>query len=68
MRKGWWLFLLGLVLILGGSWQASQIQTAGGITIHDIRFRSPAGTVMSALLYVPPSATTATPAPGILAV
>ena len=68
MRKGWWLFLLGLVLILGGSWQASRIQTAGGVTIQDIRFRSSAGTLMSALLYVPPGATAATPAPGILAV
>ena len=68
MRKGWWLFLLGLVLILAGSWQASRIQTSGGIAVHDIRFRSPAGTLMSALLYVPPGATATTPAPGILAV
>jgi pimeloyl-ACP methyl ester carboxylesterase len=68
MRKGWWLFLLGLALVLGGSWQASRIQTAGGIAIHDIRLRSPAGTRMSALLYVPRGATAATPAPGILAV
>ena len=68
MRKGGWLFLLGLMPVLGGAWQASRIQTAGGIAIHDIRFRSPAGTVMSALLYVPRGATVATPAPGILAV
>jgi dienelactone hydrolase len=68
MRKGWWLFLIGLALVLGGSWQANRIQTAGGIAIHDIRFRSAAGTVMSALLYVPPGATAATPAPGVLAV
>ena len=68
MRKGWWLFALGLALMFGGSWQASRIQTAGGIAIHDIRFRSPAGTDMSALLYVPRNATQATPAPGILAV
>ena len=68
MRKGWWLVLLGMALVLGGSWQASRIQTVGGIAISDIRFRSPAGTVMSALLYVPPGATAATPAPGILAV
>ena len=68
MRKGWWLFLLGLALVLGGSWQASRIQTAGGIAVHDIRFRSPAGTAMSALLYVPRGATAGTPAPGILAV
>ncbi|WP_353217657.1 alpha/beta fold hydrolase [Sandarakinorhabdus sp.] len=68
IRKGWWLFLFGLALVLGGSWQASRIQTAAGITVQDIRFRSPAGTVMSALLYVPPGATAASPAPGILAV
>lgn len=68
IRKGWWLLLLGLVLVLGGSWQASRIQTAGGISVQDIRFRSPAGTEMSALLYVPPGATASTPAPGILAV
>ena len=68
MRKGWWLFLLGLVMLFGGSWQANRIQTAGGITIHDVRFRSPAGTEMSALLYVAHGASAATPAPGILAV
>ena len=68
MRKGWWLFLVGLALVLGGSWQADRIQTTGGIAIHDIRFRSAAGTQMSALLYVPRNATAAAPAPGILAV
>lgn len=68
MRKGWWLFLFGLALVLGGSWQAGRIQTAGGIAVHDVRFRSPSGTELSALLYVPPGATAATPAPGILAV
>ncbi|WP_353200909.1 alpha/beta fold hydrolase [Sandarakinorhabdus sp.] len=68
MRRGWWLFLMGLALILGGSWQAGRIQTAGGIKLQDVRFRSPAGTEMSGLLYVPAGATAATPAPGILAV
>jgi dienelactone hydrolase len=68
MYKGGWLFTLGLVLVLVGSWQASRIQTKGGIAVHDIRFRSAAGTSMSALLYVPPSATKAKPAPAILAV
>lgn len=68
MRKGWWLFLFGLALVLGGSWQAGRIQTAGGIEVRDVRFRSPAGTTMSALLYVPAGATAATPAPAILAV
>jgi dienelactone hydrolase len=68
IRTGWWLLLFGLALVLGGSWQASRIQTTGGISINDVRFRSPAGTVMSGLLYVPPGATASTPAPGILAV
>ncbi len=68
MRKGWWLFLLGLLFALGGSWAANRVQTAGGIVVNDVRFRSSSGTVMSALLYVPHNATTATPAPGILAV
>jgi pimeloyl-ACP methyl ester carboxylesterase len=68
MRMGGWLFILGLALVLGGSWQASRIQTAGRIAVHDIRFRSASGTAMSALLYVPPGATTAKPAPGVLAV
>ncbi len=68
MHKGWWLFLLGLAMLVGGSWQADRIQTAGGIVIHDVRFLSPAGTKMSALLYVPRGATAVTPAPGILAV
>lgn len=67
-RNGLWLALLGLVLMLGGSWQAGRIQTMDGIAIHDIRFRSAAGTPMSALLYVPRTATATTPAPGILAV
>ena len=68
MHKGGWLFILGLTLVLGGSWQASRIQTEGGIAVHDIRFRSAAGTAMSALLYIPSSATNAKPAPGVLAV
>jgi pimeloyl-ACP methyl ester carboxylesterase len=67
-HKGLGLFLLGLVLMLGGAWAANRIQTTGGIIVSDIRFRSPGGTSMSALLYVPANATTATPAPGILAV
>ena len=67
-RKGWWLFLLGLLLVACGSWAANRVQTAGNIVVKDIRFRSSSGTIMSALLYIPPNATSATPAPGILAV
>ncbi len=68
MSKGAWLLILGLALVLGGSWQANRIQTAGGISVRDIRFKSATGTTMSALLYVPATATSAKPAPAILAV
>lgn len=68
MRKGWLLFVIGWLLILGGSWLASAIQTSGGIKVTDVRFAGTGGVTMSALLYTPPTATAARPAPGILAV
>lgn len=67
-RSGWWLLLLGLVLAIGGAALASAIQTAGGVSVRDIRFADAGGKTMSALLYVPASATPSTKAPGILAV
>ena len=66
--RTWRLFLVGLVLILGGSWLASAVQTSGGITVTDVRFKGTGGVTMSGLLYTPKNATAATPAPGILAV
>jgi pimeloyl-ACP methyl ester carboxylesterase len=68
MFKGWRLAALAIALILAGDLTASLTQTAGGIRIEDVRFRAADGAMMSALLYVPPNATHATPAPGILAV
>lgn len=68
MRKGWLLFVIGWLLILGGSWLASAIQTSGGIKVTDVRFAGTSGVTMSGLLYTPPTATAARPAPGILAV
>lgn len=68
MRKGWLLFAIGWLLVLGGSWAASAIQTDGGIKVQDVRFAGTGGVTMSGLLYTPPNATAATPAPGILAV
>lgn len=68
MRKGWLLLVIGWLLILGGSWLASAIQTSGEIKVQDIRFAGTGGVTMSGLLYTPPNATAATPAPGILAV
>ncbi|WP_425995673.1 alpha/beta hydrolase family protein [Caulobacter sp. DWR1-3-2b1] len=68
MRKPWLLLVLGLALVLGGSALAWKIQTAGGIKVTEVSFPGTGGTPMSGLLYTPPNATAATPAPGVLAV
>ena len=68
MRKPWLLLLLGVVLVLGGSALAWKVQTAGGIKLTEVTFAGTGGTPMSGLLYTPPNATAATPAPGVLAV
>ena len=68
MKKNLFLILgVGLVLVAGiVGW---LVQTNGGqVAIRDVRFVGTNGTVMSALLYVPKTATAKTPAPGILAV
>ncbi|HEY1708546.1 MAG TPA: alpha/beta fold hydrolase [Rhizomicrobium sp.] len=67
MRR-WLLFAVGIVLIAAGSLLASRIQTADGVRVSDVRFAGSNGARMSALLYVPPNASAATPAPGILAI
>ena len=55
--------LLCLVSMIG----ASIVQTSGGkITVKDLRWETPSGHLMSALLFIPPNATKATPAPGIV--
>ncbi len=59
---------IGLVLVLAGALLAHFVQTAGGIRVMDVRFIGAGGSPMSALLYLPPGATAAAPAPGILAV
>lgn len=68
VKKGLALFLVGWALVLGGGFLALEIQTSGGIQLKDVRFKGASGTVMSALLYMPPGATVRKPAPGILAV
>ena len=65
MRK-WGFFILGLVLILGGSFLAHSIQTAGGTRIEDVRFPGDGGITQSGLLYVPAGATAQHPAPAVL--
>ena len=63
------LMALALTLVFGGSWLAALVQTSGGrVDVHDLRFEGHSGAAMSALLYVPRSATTHSPAPGVLAI
>src|SRR3954468_7652401 len=66
MLRKWGFLILGLVLILGGSFLASSIQTSGGVELRDVRFKGDGGLTQSALLYVPKSATAVHPAPGVL--
>ena len=68
MRQGLKLFLLGWALVLGGGFLAHKIQTSGGVRVEDVRFKGMSGTMMSALLYVPPGASSSAKAPGILAI
>src|SRR6202789_4540703 len=68
MHRRWTLAIVGLILILVGGVLAYLTQTSGGIEIKDVRFTGAKGNTMSALLYIPPNATSQTPAPGILAV
>src|ERR1700687_4932369 len=68
MRRSWALAIAGLVLIFAVGVLAHLTQTSGGIRIQDVRFKGAKGNTMSALLYIPPNATTQTPAPGVLAV
>src|SRR3954471_7462730 len=67
MLRKWGFFILGLVLILGGSYLASAIQTSGGVVLKDVRFAGDNGLTQSGLLYAPKSATAAKPAPAVLA-
>jgi pimeloyl-ACP methyl ester carboxylesterase len=62
------LLLTGVLLMVLGSALAHWIQTLGGVRVLDVRFAGTGGTAMSGLLFIPPNATPATPAPGVLAV
>lgn len=62
-------FIASLLLIFIGGLLAAVIQTgAGSVDVRDIRFQSESGATLSALLYVPDTATPDNPAPGVLAV
>ncbi|MGL4541744.1 MAG: serine aminopeptidase domain-containing protein, partial [Polymorphobacter sp.] len=66
--RGWGLLLFGLLLVIGGSFVASRVQTAGGTRVSDIRFAGDNGATLRALLYVPAGVSPASKAPAILAV
>ena len=60
--------IAGLLLMLGGSFFASHVQTSDGVTVEDVRIPLQDSSELSAYLYTPENATAANPAPGILAV
>ena len=68
MTSPWRVFLAGWACILVGSLAAHLTQTAGGTRVTDVRFETADGATLSALLYVPASASAANKAPGVLAV
>lgn len=60
---------LGIALLLSllSAVGASIVQTSGGrVEIKDLRWETPSGHLMSALLFIPPNATAENPAPGIV--
>lgn len=58
---------ISLVLCLVSMLGASFVQTSGGkVTIKDLRWETPSGHLMSALLFIPENATNDTPAPAIV--
>ena len=66
MGRRFGLFALGWALALAGGLIAHLVQTSGGVRVEDVRYPGAAGETISALLYVPPSATAAHPAPAVL--
>jgi pimeloyl-ACP methyl ester carboxylesterase len=63
------LLVVALALVFIGSLIAWNIQTSGGtVRVIDVRFMGSNGVPMSGLLYIPPNATSETPAPGIVAI
>jgi len=66
MLRKWGFFILGWLLILGGSFLAHAIQTSHGtVAVKDVRFAGD-GIRQSALIYAPRAATAAHPAPAVL--
>ena len=58
---------VALLLCLASTLGAYFVQTNGGtVTVKDLRWETPSGKLMSALLFVPDNATAKTPAPAIV--
>lgn len=63
---GFWL-AVALILCVVSMVGASLVQTGGGnVTVKDLRWETPSGKLMSALLFVPDSATKDAPAPAVV--
>jgi pimeloyl-ACP methyl ester carboxylesterase len=68
-RTPYIVLLIAIVLILGGGIIANVAQTAGGqIAVRQVNFVGTNGVMMSGLLYVPNTATSKTPACGVVAI
>ena len=67
-KKCAWQRLWGaLITVIVGTIGATIVQTSGGrVQIKDLRWETASGHLMSALLFIPKSATAETPAPGIV--
>ncbi|WP_051758362.1 dienelactone hydrolase family protein [Rossellomorea vietnamensis] len=66
-RKSFRWVVIALVLCLISAIGASFVQTSGGkVTVKDLRWETPSGHMMSALLYVPDDVSKDNPAPGIV--
>lgn len=62
------LFIVAIALVLVGSGTAHLVETDGQtVEVRDVQFEATNGTMMSGELYIPPGASTADPAPAILA-
>jgi pimeloyl-ACP methyl ester carboxylesterase len=61
--------VVAILLILGGGIIANVAQTAGGqVAVREVQFAGTNGVLMSGLLYIPNTATSKTPACGVVAI
>ncbi|HWQ46845.1 MAG TPA: alpha/beta fold hydrolase [Longilinea sp.] len=68
-KKSTIILIVALVLVALGSLMAWGTQTDGGnVRIVDVQFMGSNGVEMNGLLYIPSTATSETPAPGVLAI